>query len=152
MSVLAAQGCDGAERRHKKNAENAKIAEIASRPELVHAAFGVAAYDLDAKTMIFGMNAEQLFTPGSTTKLLTMGTAMALLGADYRFHTPVYRTGPISQRRARRATSSLVASGDPNLSGRLLGDTLGFSNEDHSYAGGGDSVARAIGDPLLVMK
>lgn len=145
LSVVVGQGLTA------QNAVAAKIAEIASRPELVHAAFGVAAYDLDAKTMIFGMNAEQLFTPGSTTKLLTMGTAMALLGADYRFHTPVYRTGPI---RGGVLTGDLVlvASGDPNLSGRLLGDTLGFSNEDHSYAGGGDSVARAIGDPLLVMK
>jgi PBP4 family serine-type D-alanyl-D-alanine carboxypeptidase len=145
MSVLVAQGVSA------QNAVAAKIAEIGSRPELVHAAFGVAAYDLDAKTMVFGMNAEQLFTPGSTTKLLTMGTAMALLGADYRFHTPVYRTGPI-RRGVLEGDLVLVASGDPNLSGRLLGDTLGFSNEDHSYAGGGDSVARAIGDPLFVMK
>ena len=75
----------------------AKIAEINARPELVHAEFGVAAYDLDAKKMVFGLNAEQLFTPGSTTKLLTMGTALGLLGADYRFHTPVYRTGPIDR-------------------------------------------------------
>src|SRR3954471_14450609 len=73
-----------------------KIAEIQHRPEFVHAAFGAAAYDLDTHQMIYGLNAEQLFTPGSTTKLLTTGTALALLGADYRFHTPVYRTGPIS--------------------------------------------------------
>jgi PBP4 family serine-type D-alanyl-D-alanine carboxypeptidase len=128
----------------------AKIAEIAARPEFVHATFGVAAYDLDAKKMVFGLNAEQLFTPGSTTKLLTMGTALALLGADYRFHTPVFRTGPID-RGVLKGDLVLVGAGDPNLSGRAIGDTLGFSDEDHSYAGRGDSVARAIGDPLAAM-
>jgi D-alanyl-D-alanine carboxypeptidase/D-alanyl-D-alanine-endopeptidase (penicillin-binding protein 4) len=129
----------------------AKIAEINARPEFVHAAFGVAAYDLDAKKMVFGLNAEQLFTPGSTTKLLTMGTALALLGADYRFHTPVYRTGPID-RGVVKGDLVLVGMGDPDLSGRAVGDTLGFSDEDHSYAGRGDSVAKAIGDPLAAMR
>ena len=129
----------------------AKIAEINARPEFVHAEFGVAAYDLDAKKMVFGLNAEQLFTPGSTTKLLTMGTALALLGEDYRFHTPVYRTGPID-RGVVKGDLVIVGAGDPNLSGRAVGDTLGFSNEDHSYAGRGDSVAKAIGDPLAAMR
>src|SRR5437763_12796863 len=39
---------------------SAKLAEIARRPELVHATFGVAAFDLDSKQMVFGLNAEQL--------------------------------------------------------------------------------------------
>ena len=93
-----------------------KINEIQSRPELVHATFGVAVYDIDAKKQLFGLNAEQLFTPGSTTKLLTMGTALALLGADYRFHTPVYRTGPVSGGTLR-GDLVLVANGDPNTVG-----------------------------------
>src|SRR4051812_15487622 len=123
---------------HSLHAQNqtlaAKIAEINARPEFVHATFGVAAYDLDAKKMVFALNSEQLFTPGSTTKLLTMGTALALLGADYRFHTPVYRTGPID-RGVVKGDLVLVGAGDPNLSGRAVGDTLGFSDEDHSYTG-----------------
>jgi PBP4 family serine-type D-alanyl-D-alanine carboxypeptidase len=140
---------------HRSSAQTqaltAKIAEINARPELVHAMFGVAAYDLDAKKMVFGLNAEQLFTPGSTTKLLTMGTALGLLGADYRFHTPVYRTGPIDHGVVK-GDIVLVGAGDPNLSGRATGDTLGFSDEDHSYAGRGDSVAKAIGDPLAAIR
>ena len=135
----------------QNNALSSKIAEINARPEFVHAEFGVAALDLDAKKMVFDLNAEQLFTPGSTTKLLTMGTALALLGADYRFHTPIYRTGPI-EGGVVKGDLVLVGVGDPNLSGRAVGDTLGFSNEDHSYTGGGDSVAKAIGDPLAAMR
>jgi D-alanyl-D-alanine carboxypeptidase len=114
----------------QNQALSAKIAEIQSRPELIHATFGVAAYDLDAKKMVYGLNAEQLFTPGSTTKLLTTGTALGLLGADYRFHTPVYRTGPVTGG-VLKGDLVLVGSGDANLSGRAFGDTLGFTNEDH---------------------
>jgi D-alanyl-D-alanine carboxypeptidase/D-alanyl-D-alanine-endopeptidase (penicillin-binding protein 4) len=80
-----------------------------------------------------------------------MGTALALFGADYRFHTPVYRTGPID-RGVVKGDLVLVGAGDPDLSGRAVGDTLGFSDEDHSYAGRGDSVAKAIGDPLAAMR
>lgn len=131
---------------------SAKLAEIAARPELVHASFGVAAYDLDAKRMVFEFNAEQLFTPGSTTKLLTAGTALASLGADYRFRTPVYRVGNVDPDGVLQGDLVLVGRGDPNLSGRASGDTLAFTNEDHSYAGGGDSVAKALGDPLAAMR
>ena len=35
--------------------------------------------------------------PGSTTKLLTEGTMLELFGGDYRFHTRVYRTGPLKK-------------------------------------------------------
>ena len=148
VAIAAAVGTGGAQ---NVPGVAAKIAEISKRPELVHATFGVAAWDLDAKRMVFDMNAAQLFTPGSTTKLLTMGTALGLLGADYRFHTPVFRTGPID-RGVLKGDLVIVASGDPNLSGRIVGDTLGFANHDHSYAGGGDSASFAIGDPLLVMR
>src|SRR5438552_6333318 len=44
----------------------------------------------------------------------------------------------------------LVASGDPNLSGRMKPEgTLAYENMDHSY-GGPDS--KGLGDPLLVIK
>ena len=45
-----------------------------------------------------------------------------------------------------------MASGDPNLSGRIQADgTLAFENEDHSYDGSPDTKAVA-GDPLLVIR
>lgn len=148
---IAAIGCLLLTQQARAQGLASKIAEITARPEYKHATFGVAAYDLDAKKQVFGYNNEALFTPGSTTKLLTTGTALGLLGADYRFHTSVYRTGPI-ENGVLKGDVILVGAGDPNISGRAFGDTLGFVNEDHSYAGGGDSVAKALGDPLAVMK
>ena len=129
-----------------------RIQSIMDRPEFRHAIFGIEFYSLDTGKPIYSINADKLFTPGSTTKLLTEGTALALLGADFRFHTRVFRTGPISADGTLDGDLVLVASGDPNLSGRLNADgTLAFENEDHSYDG--DPNTRAVpGDPLLVIR
>jgi PBP4 family serine-type D-alanyl-D-alanine carboxypeptidase len=130
----------------------ARIQAIMDRPEFRHAFFGIEFYSLDSGKPIYALNAEKLFTPASTTKLLTEGTALELLGADFRFHTRVYRTGPINAAGTLDGDLVLVASGDPNLSGRINADgTLAFENEDHSYDG--DVQTRAVpGDPLLVVR
>src|SRR5262245_16601111 len=110
-----------------------RVPAIMDRPECKHALLGIDFYSLDKGKVIYAINADNLFTPGSTTKLLTEGTALSLLGADYRFHTHVYRTGPIGADGTLDGDLVLVASGDPNLSGRIRDDgTLAFENEDHS--------------------
>src|SRR5205085_5218777 len=109
-----------------------RIDAITSRPEFKHASFGIDFYDLDANTVVYEQNSDRFFVPGSTTKVVTMGSALQLLGADYRFHTCVYRTGELSADGTLHGDLVLVASGDPNLSGRLrAGDTLAFENVDH---------------------
>ncbi len=127
-----------------------RIKKIMDRPEFAHSRFGIEFYSLDADKVVYSLNPQQLFVPGSTTKLLTEGTALELLGADYRFHTKIYRTGPIKKDGTLEGDLILVASGDYNLSNRIQPDgTLAFENEDHSY-GGPDSKGLA-GDTLLVI-
>ena len=127
-----------------------RIQKIMARPEYAHSTFAIEFLSLDSGKVIYRWNADKLMVPGSTTKLLTEGTALELLGSDYRFHTRVYRTGQLKKDGTLDGDIVLVASGDPNLSGRILPDgTLGFENEDHSY-GGADS--KGVGsDPLLVV-
>jgi N-acyl-D-amino-acid deacylase len=136
----------------KEGALDAQVREITDRPEYKHSTFGVEVYSLDDDKVVYALHAQQLFTPGSTTKLLTEGTALELLGADYRFHTRVYRTGAIGADGTLHGDLILVASGDPNLSGRIQPDgTLGFANQDHSYDGSPDTKV-VPGDPLLVIR
>src|SRR5204862_6186302 len=71
-----------------------RVQQVISRPEYRRSSFGVAFYDLDSQTPLFTLNADKLFVPGSTTKLVTEGTGLELLGPGYRFHTRLYRTGP----------------------------------------------------------
>src|SRR5581483_5200876 len=126
-----------------------RIQAVMSRPEFAHSTFGVEFYSLDKGKVLYKLNPDKLLVPGSTTKLLTEGTVLELLGGDYRFHTRVYRTGAI-KKDTLDGDIVVVASGDPNLSGRIQPDgKLAYENMDHSY-GGPDS--KGIGDPLLVIK
>ncbi len=125
-----------------------RIQKVIARPEFAHANFGIEFYSLDAGKVIYAVNADKLFVPASTTKILTEGTLLAKLGADYRFRTRVYRSGPIDSKGKLKGDLILVASGDPNLSNRIQPDgTLAFVDQDHSYQG-----PALPGDPLLVIK
>jgi len=127
-----------------------RLQTIMSRPEFAHSTFGVEFYSLDNSKLIYQLNADKLMVPGSTTKLLTEGAILELLGGDYQFHTRVYRTGPVKKNGTLDGDIVIVASGDPNLSGRIQPDgTLAYETMDHSY-GGPDS--KGIGDPLLVVR
>lgn len=129
-----------------------RIQRIVDRPEFRHALFGIEFYSLDSREPIYTLNADKLFVSASTTKLFTEGTALELLGADYRFHTRVYRTGTLATDGTLEGDLVLVASGDPDLSARVRPDgTLAFENEDHAYDG--DPHTRAVpGDPLLIIR
>ncbi len=123
-----------------------RITKITTRPIFKHSTFGVEVYDLTAQKKMVAINEDKLFTSGSTTKLVTEGTALALLGANYRFHTRVYYTGSITPDGTLDGDLVLVASGDPNLSGRVKpDDTLDFVPFDHAYgACAGKARAPAI--------
>jgi dihydroorotase/N-acyl-D-amino-acid deacylase len=125
-----------------------RIQKVMSRPEFAHANFGIEFYSLDSGKVVYALNADKLFVPASTTKTLTEGTLLAKLGADYRFHTRVYRTGPIDKKGTLNGDLILVASGDLNLSNRIQSDgTLAFVDHDHSYNG-----PALPGDPLAVIQ
>ncbi len=129
-----------------------RIRQVLERPLLRNGNNGVMVYDQTEQKTLVAVHEEQLFTSGSTTKLVTLGAALALLGEDYRFHTRVFRNGPVTEDGTLEGDLVLVASGDLNLSGRVLtGDRLDWEARDHAYAGSlpGKSVA---GDPLRVMK
>jgi PBP4 family serine-type D-alanyl-D-alanine carboxypeptidase len=130
----------------------AALNAIAARPQFAHAIVAAEVYDLDTKRPLYVRNGDVLMEAASTTKLLTNGTSLALLGPNFRWTTPVYRTGPVDAAGTLHGDLVLVASGDPNLSQRMRPDgTLAFENEDHSYDG--SYQTRAVpGDPLTVLR
>lgn len=121
-----------------------RYASLTADPVFAHAHVGFEFFDLDANRPIVARDETALFVAASTTKLVTEGAALHALGTDYRFHTRVYRTGPIDADGIVHGQLVVVPSGDPDLSGRARANgTLAFEDEDHSY--GGPPVA---GDPL----
>jgi len=130
-----------------------RIAAITSRPEFLHARFGMELWPLDADQPAYRLNEQQFFVAASTTKLLTEGTALSLLGPDYRFHTRVFRTGAIDGSGTLRGDLILAAAGDPNLSNRIQPDgTLAFQNQDHAYDSMPGGAKVVPGDPLAVFR
>jgi len=128
-----------------------RVEKIMGRPEFRHAFWGIEFDSLDGQKPLYTLNQNVFFVPGSTTKLITAGSALELFGPDYRFHTRVYHTGDITKDGVLQGDLILVASGDPNLSGRIQADgSLAFENEDHSY--GGEDSHGVPGDPLLAIR
>lgn len=126
------------------------VKQVMARPVYRHGRFGLEVWSLDQGKPVFAVDGDKLFTPGSTTKLFTEGAALNLLGSDYRFRTPLYRTGRI-EKGVLHGDLVLVGTGDPNLSNRIQADgTLGFVDEDHTY-GGADSRVLP-GDPAIVLR
>lgn len=143
LAALCAAGCTAtspAETVIPPDAENAtefkeQVDAVISQERYDYATWGMMARDTSTGEVLLSMNGDRLFTPGSTTKVFTVSTALDVLGPDYRFRTPVYRVGD---------DLVLVASGDLAMGGRAgPNGTLAFTNEDH-----GD--AWAFGDCLLV--
>jgi len=126
------------------------VKQVIGRPAYTHANWGLEVWSVDEKKPLYVLNGDKLFIPGSTTKLFTEGSALYLLGPDYRFHTPLYRTGAVDKKGVLHGDLILVGSGDPNLSDRVQPDgTLAFADEDHTY-GGADS--HLVGkDPIIVL-
>jgi D-alanyl-D-alanine carboxypeptidase/D-alanyl-D-alanine-endopeptidase (penicillin-binding protein 4) len=129
-----------------------RVQAIMSRPAYRHSRFGMEFYSLETGQALYKLNADQLFVPGSTTKLVTIGTALGVLGPEYRFHTRIYRGGPLRSNGTLKGDLILVAGGDPNLSALVRADgTLAFENVDHSYAP--TPGAQAVpGNPLGVIE
>ncbi len=128
------------------------MTQILATPLLTHAIVAGEVYDLDTHRVLFARNARTYMEAASTTKLLTEGTSLALLGPNFRWTTPVYRTGPVDTNGVLHGDLVLVASGDPNISQRIQPDgTLGFENEDHAYDGSPHTKA-VPGDPLTVLR
>ncbi len=121
-------------------------------PRLKNSIVAGEVYDLDAHRVLYARNANVLMVAASTTKLLTEGTSLALLGPAFRWRTPVYRTGPLDAAGVLHGDLVLVAGGDPNLSQRIQPNgTLAFENEDHAYDGSPQTKA-VPGDPLAALR
>jgi D-alanyl-D-alanine carboxypeptidase/D-alanyl-D-alanine-endopeptidase (penicillin-binding protein 4) len=112
--------------------------------------WGMIVVDRKTGETVFEKNADQLFAPASVTKLFSTSAALAALGPDHRFQTPLVRRGEIDDKGVLQGDLVLLASGDLALGGRTSPDdgTLLFKDHDHTYAGG-DNLAELVPvDPL----
>jgi D-alanyl-D-alanine carboxypeptidase/D-alanyl-D-alanine-endopeptidase (penicillin-binding protein 4) len=98
------------------------VRAIIEGPRYRYGRWGIMAQDIRTGETLYAYNADQLFGPASVTKLFTAAAALDRLGPDYRFRTPLYRSGEIDSRGNLRGNLILVASGDITMGGRVLPD------------------------------
>ena len=115
---------------------NEKIASVINANEYRISSWGIAVADAATGEMIYELNPNKLFVPGSVTKLFSGAAALITFGADHRFVTPIHRRGEIDANGILHGDLILQASGDPDLSGRANAQgQLEFTNHDHTYSG-----------------
>src|SRR5215211_178353 len=94
-----------------------KIRAVTDAPEYKAARWGILVVDCDSGKPVYERNPDKLFLPASVTKLYTCATALCELGPDFRFVTPVYRRGEVTDK-VLDGDLILVASGDLTFGGR----------------------------------
>ena len=95
----------------------APITQVMSKTPYAHSRWGLLTQDLASKQYLTSLNASQFFIPGSNAKLFSTSTLWSTLGPDYRFKTPVFRTGA-TKNGTLAGNLVLVASGDLTMGGR----------------------------------
>jgi PBP4 family serine-type D-alanyl-D-alanine carboxypeptidase len=128
------------------------IAQITAQDRYSHSTWSFHVRDRGTGDVVFDHNGELLFVTGSILKVFSTAAALDAYGPEYRFRTPVYRTGDV-RRGVLRGDLVLVASGDLSLGLRERPDgTLVFDNApavDHTYANSGlPGGVPVAGDPL----
>jgi D-alanyl-D-alanine carboxypeptidase/D-alanyl-D-alanine-endopeptidase (penicillin-binding protein 4) len=86
-------------------------------PGVQRAAWGIVVHSLDRDARLFELNPHTLLVPASSSKLVSLASAVDAVGWDYRFETTVRATAPIVDG-VLRGDLIVVGSGDPSTGGR----------------------------------
>lgn len=126
-----------------------QVEAVLQSPGYANGHWGLLVVDQKTGQTVYERNADQLFCPASVTKLFTTAAALADLGADYRFVTPVVRRGELGKDGVLAGDLVLDARGDLSLGGRTGKDgSLQFVDHDHTYANGDPRGEIVAADPL----
>lgn len=94
----------------------ADLESLTNAPEWSGAHVGIAVLSLESGEMLYRKNEDKYFIPASLQKLFTTSTALATLGADYRYTTRVYLDDEIQPNGEYNGNIIVRGSGDPTMS------------------------------------
>jgi len=111
------------------------IARLIDDPRYRVSRWGIHVADLATGEVLHELNASQWFLTASTAKPFAGAAALDAYGPDYRFETPIFRTGEVDAGGNLDGDLVLVASGDMTMGGRDTADgTIAFTPIDHINA------------------
>jgi D-alanyl-D-alanine carboxypeptidase/D-alanyl-D-alanine-endopeptidase (penicillin-binding protein 4) len=118
-STPSAGGIDSRERREFARAMDS----IADAPQFRNGHWGILVVDPATSDTLYSRNAGKLFMPASNQKIITAAVALALLGPDFVYRTPVVAQGTL-QDGVLQGHLAIAGRGDPTISGRVFGDAM----------------------------
>jgi D-alanyl-D-alanine carboxypeptidase/D-alanyl-D-alanine-endopeptidase (penicillin-binding protein 4) len=101
----------------------AMIDSLADGPEFSNAHWGILIVDPTSGDTLYTRNAGKLFMPASNMKILTSATALARLGADYRYRTTFAARGTVSDGTLA-GDLVVIGRGDPSVSDHMMHDAM----------------------------
>lgn len=101
------------------------IDSLVNQPKFARAMLGFLVVDPKTGDTLYSHNAGKLFMPASNQKLLTSSTALAQLGADYRFRTTFVTRGKVADG-VLDGDLIVIGRGDPTVSDRVKGNATVF--------------------------
>ncbi len=99
------------------------IDSMATQAAFRNANWGMLIVDPVSGDTLYARNAGKLFMPASNQKILTGATAVAQLGADFRFRTDFATNGPVVNG-SMRGDLVVIGRGDPTVSDAAFGDAM----------------------------
>lgn len=127
----------------------AAVTTIMNDNKYDHAWWGILVEDLKTGEVIYQLNKNKMFSPGSTTKLYTGAAALDVRGANYRFKTPVYARGQVDSSGNLNGDLIMVAGGDLTMGGRTTPDEkIAYTDIDHGDANALGNATLTTTDPL----
>jgi len=99
------------------------VDSMVAQPAFRNAHWGIVIVDPQRGDTLYSRNAGKLFMPASNMKLLTGATALAQLGADFRFRTDFASNGSLVNG-SLRGDLVVVGRGDPTMSDAAFGDAM----------------------------
>lgn len=128
------------------------IRQIMAKPPYQHSLWAFYVKDLNNNKIIYDYNSRQMVSPASVTKVFTVSALLNAYGFDYRFKTPVYADGQISNNTLN-GNLILVGKGDLNLGGRQTNSGhVAYTNFDHIDANEIPGAILTPQDPLAGFK
>ncbi len=128
----------------------ASIDSVVNEPRFQNSAWGMQVVDAETGEVVYSSDANQMFVPAAVVKSFAGAAALASLGDDHRFVTPVHRVGNVDGG-ALDGDLVLVASGDFSFGLRDQGNELATTDVDHNDANSRNDATLVNGDPLAAL-
>lgn len=129
-----------------------EMQKVMDQKKYAHAIWGILVKDIKTGEVLYNLNGEKLFSPASTTKLVSVAAWLNAFGENYRFKTPVYAAGEVDNGRLT-GDLIIVGQGDLVLGGRQAGpDTISYTKMDHITANDVPGTVLTKEDPLVGLK